>query len=221
MRRFWVPAVRSAILVAIATSIAACGSSSVTGPPASGPGGSTPASPGSSGGSQTGPHVTAIKVCELLDEPGLSGLVGFPAKFFGPGDPVARVPVADRTYANTNGAALRIGFCGYWETGVKPELSRDVTVEVTQGDPAKPGSWSIDAAHGQFTILQTSAAAKQPQAVAGLGDEAFGSTSTGTVMLTVRSGDVIVQVEDDSPPDTAVLTVDTLKAVAQAVLGKL
>ncbi|MFI5041912.1 MAG: hypothetical protein ACHQNA_08710 [Acidimicrobiales bacterium] len=151
----------------------------------------------------------------------MSTLAGFPAKFFGAGDPVARVPIADRTFANTNGAALRIAYCGYWETGVKPELSRDVSVQVFQGDPAKPGSWSADAAHGQFSIFQESAAAKQPQAVAGSGDEAFVTTSNGTVVLTVRSGDLIVQIEADSPPGATVLTVEALKSVAQAVLARL
>lgn len=220
-RKLWLLTRRSAILVAVATSIAACGSSSATGAPVSTSGASSFASSGSSSGSGTGAHTSAINVCGLLDESSMSTLVGFPAKDFGPGDPVARVPIADRATTNANGAAIRIAYCGYWETGVKPELSRDVSVEITQGDPAKPGSWSVDAAHGQFTVLQTFASAKQPQAVGGLGDEAYVTTTTGAITMTARSGDLVVQVEADTPPGATSLTVDTLKTVSQAVLAKL
>lgn len=223
MRRFRVLAGRSAIGVAISISLAACGSSASSGPPASAsaPIATTPASPGSSGGSGGAAHTTAIAPCSLLDEAAMSTLAGFPAKFFGPGDPVARVPIADRAFTTASGASIRIAYCGYWETGVKAELSRDVSVQITQGDPAKPGSWSSDAAHGQFALVQTNAAAKSPQAVVGLGDEAFSSSSNGTVTLTVRAGDVIIQVEADAPPGATALTVDAVKGVAQAVLAKL
>jgi hypothetical protein len=166
-------------------------------------------------------HADAIAVCKLLDEPSLSALAGFPAKFFGAGDPVARVPVADRASVNTKGAALRIGFCGYWETGTKPELSRDVTIELTQGDPAKPGTWSADAAHDQYAIYMVNTAAP-PTTINGLGDEAFSVvTSTGTTSVTVRSGDLIVRVEGDAPPDTTALSTDAVENVAKAVLGKI
>jgi hypothetical protein len=153
----------------------------------------------------------------------MATLAGFPAKLFGSGDdPVARVPIADRTFVNTKGAALRIGFCGYWETGVKPELSRAMTIEITQGDPAKPGSWSAGAAHDQFAILQSSLAARGvPQPVNGLGAEAVGSTTNGSAELIVRSGDVIVNVAADAPPDSPPFSLDNVKTVAQAVLAKL
>ena len=164
-------------------------------------------------------HADAMVVCKLLDEASLSALAGFPAKFFGAGDPVARVPTADRAFVNANGAALRIGFCGYWETGTKPEASRDVTIELTQGDPAKPGTWSADAAHQQYGVYMTNTAAP-PTTISGLGDEAFSVTNNGTTTVTVRSGDLIVRVEGDAPPGTTAISTDVLQNISKAVLGK-
>jgi hypothetical protein len=150
----------------------------------------------------------------------MTALAGFPAKFFGNGDPVARVPFADITGPNRDGVPIRTSGCGYWETGVKPELSRDVSVHVTQGDPAKPGAWSADVAHKQYAVILSLAADSNPQAITGLGDEAFGKTAGGQARLVVRAGDLVIDVECDAPPDTTVLSIDALKAIAQAVLAK-
>ena len=218
MRGSWRLAFLGSIVVAAA--VAACSSTATggTNPPGSSAGSSGAPASAPSGGS-TSVHTAAITVCSLLDEPTFSALAGFPAKFFGAGDPVARVPVADQTFVNANGAALRIGYCGYWETGTQPELSRDISIEVTQGDPAKPGTWSADAAHGQYEIYMAHTA-NPPTAISGLGDEAYSASKTSGTSVVVRSGDLIVSVEGDSPPNTSALSTDVLEGIAKAVLGK-
>lgn len=156
----------------------------------------------------------------MLDEATVSQLVGYPVKYFGAGDPVARVPFTDKSYANQNGDALHQSPCGYWETGVNGELSRDVVTTIFQGDPAKPGSATTTAAHGQFAIMQGLAASLGAQPVPGIGDEAFAVTSAGGARLVVRAGDLVVTVESLSPPDTTKLTVDNLAGVVRAILAR-
>jgi hypothetical protein len=51
-------------------------------------------------------------------------------------------------------------------------------------------------------------------------DEAFSVTNNGTTSVTVRSGDLVVRVEGDAPPDTTLLSTDVLANVGKAVLGK-
>ena len=220
MRVSWRLALVGSIVVA--GSLAACGSSATasSGPASSPAGASAGSTLGQPGGSAAAAHSAAIDVCKTLDEPSLSALAGFPAKFFGAADPVARVPFADRASVNVNGAALLDGGCGYWETGTKPELSRDVGIDVTQGDPAKPGTWSADAAHKQYAILEANTAAP-PTTISGLGDEAFSvTTNTGATTVIVRSGDLIVRVDGHAPPDTTALSVDVVENIARAVLAK-
>lgn len=115
------------------------------------------------------------------------------------------------------GAALHQTTCGNWETGVTAELSRAVVVAIFQGDPAKPGSASPDAAHGQFAIMQ--GLAPSPQAAPGVGDEAFSVTSAGGVRLVVRAGDLVVTVEGVSPPNSQAMGLDTAAGIIRAVLA--
>ncbi len=209
--------------IVVAALVAACSSSTAggSGPTSSSAGTSGASASGQPGGSTAAVHADAIAVCKLIDEPSISTLAGFPAKFFGPGDPVARVPVADRSSVTASGAAIRLADCGYWETGTKPELSRSVGIELTQGDPAKPGTWTADAAHEQFAVYMAHTAAP-PTAINGLGDEAFSVvTPNGATTVIVRSGDVIVRVDGNAPPDTTALSVDTVVAIAKAVLAKI
>ena len=202
--------------------VSACGSGSPAGASQSaGPGASSaPASASAPIASTSGTlHSTAIKACSVLDEATMSTLTGFPVKDFGPGDPVARVPFTDNSFANKNGDALHQSSCGYWETGVTGELSRDIVTTIFQGDPAKPGSATTAALHGQFAIMQDLAASLGAQPVAGIGDEAFSVTSAGGSRLVVRAGDLVVTAESIAPPNTTQLTLADLTRVVQAILA--
>ncbi len=171
------------------------------------------------GSQAAGPHLSAIVACSLLDVPTASSLVGFPVKEFGPADPQARVPFKDTVGLTASGVPIRQSTCGYWEPTTAYD-SRTLTVGIMQGDPAKPGTWSAETAHAHFLVVLGLAAAFKPQAIAGLGDEAFGWVGPGSARLVTRSSDVIVVVEVDWGAANSV-SLDTMQSVVRAVLAKL
>jgi hypothetical protein len=193
---------------------------SPTGASRASPVAATPGSPSAAGGSSpANGHGNAINVCGLLDEAAASSLLGFPVTYFGPGDPLARVPLKDIVGLNRAGVPTRTAGCGYWETGTTVYDSRSLTVRMTQGDPGKPGTWSVDTAKAQYAVVESVNAGSSVQEVSGLGDQAFALTTPGSARVVCRSGDLILDVEVDWGSAKA-LSLDTLQSVARAVLAK-
>ena len=181
----------------------------------------TPGSSSGAGGSSPATvHTNAIAACGLLDEATASSLLGFPVRYFGAGDPVARVPYKDIVGPNRAGVPIRTAGCGYWETGASAYDSRDLTVHITQGDPGKPGTWSVDAAMAQYAVVKGVNAGANLQEVSGLGDEAFALTTPGSARLDSRAGDLILDMEVDWGSAKPV-SLDTLQSVMRAVLAKI